>query len=369
MRVVEIGPVGVRGPGQVDVEQAEAAVEFIDDPMALVGERPVPVDELLAAVLAAAAGPGPGPLLLVHPGWWPAARRARLAAAAGGDVTCRTRTEVLLQRYPAAGTVVEIGAADVAVLRAERVVALLERDDRAQLTAAAVATAIGAAAGVVLDAPADVPGARILAEAIAGRLADRGIAVHRPDPGPLVPPRPPARRARRWPASVPALLAAAACGAAALIVEPPAPPVAEPATLLVEGRVAVQVPASWRMQRITAGPGSARVQLSAPDDPQTALHLAQTPLAGPHSVAETAQRLREAFDAQPPGVFTDFDPEAVRAGRAVVAYRERRDGRHIDWAVFVDGAVRIAIGCQRPAALEPVHPACDRAVATAHALP
>ena len=46
---------------------------------------------------------------------------------------------------------------------------------------------------------------------------------------------------------------------------------------LVEGRVALTVPASWLTQRVIAGPGSARVQVTSPSDPEVALHVTQSP--------------------------------------------------------------------------------------------
>ena len=49
-------------------------------------------------------------------------------------------------------------------------------------------------------------------------------------------------------------------------------------TFLVEGRVALEVPAQWPMQRVVAGPGSARVQVTSPSDPEVALHVTQSRL-------------------------------------------------------------------------------------------
>ncbi len=115
--------------------------------------------------------------------------------------------------------------------------------------------------------------------------------------------------------------------------------------LLVEGRVAMQVPAHWTVQRITAGPGSARVQVSDPGG--GALHLTQSVTDQPATLQQTAESLRIAMQSAPPGVFVDFTPNGAAAGRAAVTYRELRPGSRTDWAVVVDGDVRIAIGCQR----------------------
>ncbi|MCB0944277.1 MAG: type VII secretion-associated protein, partial [Mycobacterium sp.] len=55
-----------------------------------------------------------------------------------------------------------------------------------------------------------------------------------------------------------------------------------------------------------------------------------------------------------------------RAGRAVVSYREVRGAREIGWVVLVDGATRIAIGCQGAAgSSDTVDEACDGAVRSA----
>ena len=51
-----------------------------------------------------------------------------------------------------------------------------------------------------------------------------------------------------------------------------------PTTFLVEGRVALTVPANWPTQRVVAGPGSARVQVTSPSDPEVALHVTQSPV-------------------------------------------------------------------------------------------
>jgi type VII secretion-associated protein (TIGR03931 family) len=136
-------------------------------------------------------------------------------------------------------------------------------------------------------------------------------------------------------------------------------------TILVEGRVGMQIPAGWTVHRVTDGPGSARVQVISSSDPQVAIHLTQSGVAD-GGVADT---LRRALAEQPAGVFFDFDPAAVRADRPVVSYREVRVEREIRWAVFVDGSVRIAIGCQAaPGHDEAVRPACEAATRSAHAV-
>ena len=118
-----------------------------------------------------------------------------------------------------------------------------------------------------------------------------------------------------------------------------------PMTLLVEGRVAVKVPALWAVQRITSGPGSARVQVMAPDD-STAVLMTQSQVRKGESLSATSATLRSALDDQQAGVFSGFKPDDRRADRPAATYRELRDGRQIDWTVFVDDTVRIGVGCQ-----------------------
>jgi type VII secretion-associated protein (TIGR03931 family) len=142
-----------------------------------------------------------------------------------------------------------------------------------------------------------------------------------------------------------------------------------PVTLLVEGRVGAKVPATWKVQRITGGPGSARLQVISPTDPQTALLLVQSPVPASDTQADAAQALRAALGQQDAGVFVDVVADEVRHGRTVFAYREVRPGRDIDWSVFVDGAVRIAVGCQHPTNDDgPIRRECEEAVRSAHAI-
>jgi type VII secretion-associated protein (TIGR03931 family) len=142
----------------------------------------------------------------------------------------------------------------------------------------------------------------------------------------------------------------------------------EPMTLLVEGRVGVKVPARWAVQRITAGPGSARVQVTAPDN-STALLVTQAPVADGETLSATSATLRTALDGQHVGVFSLFNPDDSRADRRTATYREQRDGRQIDWAVFVDGDVRIGLGCQSaPGGEQLIRDVCEEAIRSAHAL-
>ena len=143
-----------------------------------------------------------------------------------------------------------------------------------------------------------------------------------------------------------------------------------PMTVLVEGRIAVMVPASWTARRITSGPGSARVELVSPVDGEVALHITQSVVSQPSNLATTADSLLAALTGAAGGAFVEFNPSDRRADRAAVTYREIRPERHVSWTVLVDGTVRIAIGCQSPPGREHlVREACDRAIRSAHAVP
>jgi type VII secretion-associated protein (TIGR03931 family) len=144
---------------------------------------------------------------------------------------------------------------------------------------------------------------------------------------------------------------------------------AEDVTWVVEGRVATEVPAAWTVERVIAGPGSARVQVLSPSAPHVAIHVTQARVAEQETLQETAEALKTALDEQPRGLFTDFDPDARSQGRPAVTYRERRAAVGVDWVVVLDGGVRIAVGCQFAVDRPDPDPACGRAVRTAHAVP
>ncbi|WP_375489565.1 type VII secretion-associated protein, partial [uncultured Mycobacterium sp.] len=132
--------------------------------------------------------------------------------------------------------------------------------------------------------------------------------------------------------------------------------------------VALSVPAQWRVERVVGGPGSARVQVTSPSDPEVALHVTQSPVAR-QTLAAAAESLKRAIDAEPSGVFIDFSPSATSAGRPAVTYREVRPGHEIRWTVLLDGPVRISIGCQsRTAGAAAILDACEQAVRSAHAV-
>ncbi|MGE2715674.1 type VII secretion-associated protein [Mycolicibacterium litorale] len=367
--VVEVGPATIRGPEPVDDELASEAIESIDDTIMLVADRPVAVRAVIVDLLRSAAGSGDGALTVVHPSWW-SSRRVQVVreAAAGVDEAAAIVTRA--QMFGAGCTaVVEIAADHVAVVSAG-IRTITRSADDAVCAAVVRETTVGAT--VFVDAPAGVA-AGTLAPAILTTLRERGVAATltaRPAGEPAVAAAPPARaRGRAGPVLAGILLATAGVGAAALTQDaaPPAP--GEPTALLVEGRVGVVVPALWTVHRVTEGSGSARVQITSPDDAAVALHVTQSVLPHPQSLEQVADTLRDALQSEDDRVFTDFHAADQRGGRAVATYRERRGEHQTDWAVLADGALRIAIGCQSPPArADAVRPACEAAVRSAHAV-
>lgn len=379
--VIEAGPATIRRRccGDGGSVAAAAALEWIDDPVGLVDGQPAAMPELLRDVLACDL-PAES-IELIHPSWWPERRVLLLTAAARqltDEVIAHSRATVLADAYHAV-VVVEIAAALVAVSRpgGADIVAEPRIGDPGEV-AGAVARRIRAAArnhpgAVVIDAAAGIGGAGALATLIEQRLrpemrvavVDQLPPTRRAIPPPVAGPAPARRRRRLGPA-----VAIGGVVATALFARPDAPP--EPdtaATYLVEGRVAVQVPQGWATRRVSDGPGSARVEVFSPSDPPLVLHITQAPAAGDtlSDVAEPLQRALQRAEVATPGVFTGFDPAGTSAGRPAVTYREVRDGHHVDWAVLVDRAVRIGIGCQSAAGDEETLPAvCEQAVRSAH---
>lgn len=134
---------------------------------------------------------------------------------------------------------------------------------------------------------------------------------------------------------------------------------------VVEGRMAVRIPAHWTVERVTGGPGSRRLQVSPPQDPGIALHLTSA-YAPETTLTQAAEVLNQAITREPPGVFVDVRPLDEVAGRTVVTYREVRPGRIIAWSVVLAGSTRISIGCQSPAGREAgIRAVCDEAVRSA----
>lgn len=361
--VIEAGPGAIRrlccGADVVaDTAVSAAALAAIDDQVALLDERPVAVDSLwFDALRSVAVDHRDGPVV-VHPSWWSAARVEVVTAAARTltrDVVVHPRSWLLRQAssgVSAATVVVEIAERLVLVAGAE--VAAVARRTDAESVAGQVGSVIarmtrGITVVVLIDVPSTVAGAAALAAAIAGavrgtgssvveidgvRLARLARAALPPSDEPADPAARPATRSR-----VPTLARVAAAGVALALLAPAAVVrhgattlQRPPTTLLVEGRVALTIPADWSTQRVVSGPGSARVQVTSPADPEVALHVTQSPVPG-ETLPGTAQRLKRAIDASPAGVFVDFNPSDIRAGRPAVTYREVRAGHQVRWTI------------------------------------
>ena len=424
--VIEAGPGVIRrlccGTSMVvDVEMCEiyaAALAAIDDPVALVDERPVSVASLWRDALRSldcGNADAPKTMVVVHPSWWPASRVGVVTAAAaktGADgvdhlngIVARPRSWLLTQASnaaPEATVVVEIAERLVSItgdLQEGEVVAVPRRTEtqpiaeEAEEVASVIASISRETTSVVLiDAPSTVAGATAVATLIAAAMRDansgRAVVVIddarlpllvRAAQSPQDEPSGPAAgasdvRSRAWKLS--GLAAAGVVLAAAVPAVATTTPVGrhgvpaterQPTTFLVEGRVALTVPANWPMQRVVDGPGSARVQVTSPSDPELALHVTQSSVPD-ETLTGTAERLKRAIDAEPAGVFVDFNPSGTSAGRPAVTYREVRAGHHVRWTVLLDGAVRISIGCQsRPGGEDAVREVCEQAVRSAHA--
>ncbi|OBH89080.1 type VII secretion-associated protein [Mycobacterium sp. E2733] len=400
--VVEAGPGTVRrlccGASAVaDNEASEivrAALDAIDDRVTLVGGHPVAVASLWREALRSAACTRGKGTVVVHPSWWSSSRVGVVSAAAAtvfDGVLARPRSWLLTRAaFAESSVVVEITERMVVIGGAEVAVA---RRPQPRRVADEVATIVAGlpAATVLIDTPGTVAGATALAASIADAVRGGGQTVLRIDDARLArlarsgasdhdeptEQRGPGDRVRSRARTLSGLgaatmvLAAAAPAAVTLgrhgTVAPSRVEAAPPA-FLVEGRIALTVPADWPTQRVVAGPGSARVQVTSPSDPEVALHVTQSPIAG-ETLSGTAERLKHAIDAEPPGVFVDFNPSGTSAGRPAVTYREVRAGHHVRWAVFVDGPVRISLGCQsRPAMEDAVRAVCEQAVRSAHAI-
>lgn len=382
--VIEVGPVAVRGQFRAEHHLESTALQFIDDEIAMLDEQPVAVTAVWRQVFSAVLPEHVETAVLVCPTWWPSPRIARVreaAATRSTKVVVLQRADALVVDVPGVPAVVEIAPEFVVIWRSGRVIAAEPRLGDDDEVIRSVADGVGSATTVLVDAPRGVAGAVHLARAISEHLRADGVAVttvapervlaaardrnsspHKPEPA--------------WPRGQ-RMAGLTAVGASVALVcvglgfasgtnQPGATPV--PMTLLVEGRVAVKVPALWRVQRITSGSGSARVQVTAPDSSNAVL-LTQSQVRRGETLSATSATLRNALDDQQAGIFSAFTPDDRRASRAAATYREVRDGRQIDWTVFVDDAMRIGIGCQSAPGSEFVGDyVCEEAIRSAHAL-
>jgi type VII secretion-associated protein (TIGR03931 family) len=370
-----------------------AALDNIDDPVTLIDLRPVTVDSVWRTVLGSAACGSADRTIVVHPSWWAPTRIDLVSRAAtkvlAGEVMLLPRSRLLPLAAHGATVIVEIAECFVVVI-GEAVIAET-RGGEPECVALAVIRAVrrmmsGAGAAVVIDSPSTLSGATALARLIAEGLYVHGrinavqvddarfkvlAAQITKDTSRSAQTETHASRRHRRAVGMTILVIVAVLslvGAVRLGRHPAPLANGMSTTLLVEGHVAMEVPAQWPIQRIVAGPGSARVQVTSPSDPEVALHLTQSqlPIA---TLSATAESLEHAIDAEPTGVFVDFNPAGTSAGRSAVTYREIRSAHDIQWIIVIDKAIRISIGCQsrhgQPDALRQV---CDRAVQSARAV-
>jgi type VII secretion-associated protein (TIGR03931 family) len=400
VHVIEVGPTAIRrlccgGATVADAEAERAAFASIDDPVTLVDLRPVSVESLWQQVLASVDCGSAERVTIVHPSWWSPHRLGVIRAAARvltGVAEMRSRSWLLTKASPtqtaSATLIVEI--ADDFVVATGEGVAVEARNRDVEAVAEAVANSMftvasGGAQTAVIDVPATVCGARTLAAAIVKRLPRaagmtvvlvddirlrRIVGELKPNDETLAESNRPRTAERVRQALTLAVIVAGAVIGAGIVHRHTATRTNDPlpTTSLVEGHVVLEIPAQWPTRRVITGPGSARVQITSPTDPEVALHLTQSRVALP-GLDATAEFLKTAIDAAPVGVFVDFNPAARTAGHAVVTYREVRDRHDIRWTVWVDKLVRISIGCQNPRGRDAVvSRECETAVRTARAL-
>jgi type VII secretion-associated protein (TIGR03931 family) len=371
-----------------------AVLDGIDDGVALFDERPVAVAALMRAVMSSILGDSRDPVVIVHPTWWSRARIDLVVRSSGvtRKVVAVSRSEVA-RGAGLVGPVIEIAEEFVAVAGPG-----LRVFGRGNIeSVAAVAAESGQSGDVFLDAPAGIAGSAQTAEGLRVALAARGRSARDVDVAAIAGAVPARRRAR---GRVAAFLAASGVlaalvlpdgrewvlpdgrewvlpdgrewvlpdgrefvGAAVATLRPDGGAPAPAAVNLVEGRIVVEVPPRWNVERVRSGSGSRRVQVDSPTDADIALHITASYAPG-STLAQAAEVLGDAVAAQTPGVFVGFRPAVEVAGRPAVTYREVRAGRVVDWSVVLVGSTLVGVGCQSPPQrAEAVSAICRQAVA------
>ena len=364
--------------GRPDAALVSIAVGGIDDPVALVEDRPVGVTDLWRSLISTTLGTRRDSVVVVHPSWWPRNRvdlvLGATTAVTAGDVAAVSRSELIRRGHSAAGPVIEIAGELVAVCGGSTTRVL---DGGEPGSVVDTVAAMAQSDVVLLDAPPEIDGSALTAAVIRKALSHHGFVVCDADVADfaagVVPLRRAGSAARLLIAAtvVMLILAVAVAVAAGLTGRPsvvPSPANRDPALrpeILVEGHIAVGIPPHWIVERVTGGPGSRRVQVSSAADADLALHITQS-YAPETTLAEAAAALRRGIAEQDPGVFVDFTPADEIAGRSAVTYREIRPGRVIRWAVVLAGPTRISIGCQSaPDRPDAIREACEQAVRSA----
>ncbi len=352
------------------------ALAGIDDTTVLLDERPVTVDSLWGKVISSMVDDEP--LTILHPSWWPQRWVARIVDAATpvtAEVVARPRSAMIgrSQRCGAA-TVVELGGEVVAVCRGTHPPRIHRRSVGATVIAADAAGA-DPSDTILIDVPHGVPGGDQFGRDIRKALQHNGASanvVRLEDelrPSTDEPPRAlPVRRSWRCAQVAAAVVVGiVVCGVGAATTRPPGiGAVGSDSVSLVEGRVTVRIPTGWTVTRVTAGPGSRRVEIVSPVDHSAALHVTQS-YTPEETLDGAAQLLRHALAKETAGTFVDFNPADQHSGRAAVTYRELRAGREVRWSVVVDRSTRISIGCQSaPGREDAINRACGEAIRSAH---
>ena len=366
-----------------DAVLVSIAVDGIDDPVALVEDRPVGVTDLWRSLISTTLRTRRDSVVVVHPSWWPRNRvdlvLGATTAVTAGDVVAVSRSELIRRGHSAAGPVIEIAGELVAVCGGSTTRVL---DGGEPGSVVDTVAAMAQSDVVLLDAPPEIDGSALTAAVIRKALSHHGFVVCDADVADVadvaagvVPLRRAGSAARLLIAATVVMLilavAVAVAVAAGLAGKPslvPSPADRYPALrpeILVEGNIAVGIPPHWIVERVTGGPGSRRVQVSSAADADLALHITQS-YAPETTLAEAAAVLRRGIAEQDPGVFVDFTPADEIAGRSAVTYREIRPGRVIRWAVVLAGPTRISIGCQSaPDRPDAIREACEQAVRSA----
>lgn len=373
--VLEVGPGTVRAqPHQrtIPADVVAAALAGIDDTTVLLGERPVSVADLWRQVVEGSIETHCVSITVVHPSWWSQSQVNRVLDVTATVVdTVRAVPRSIAIAQDCRATVVEIADDIVAVSAPGAPLAILSRAEDPVEIAEKLESPVGA--GVLLDAPPGVAGAAEYARALQDVLSRRGMTARLAGPievseqAPVVQPiANSAPRRRHYPMLAAASLTVAVCAGGVIAGRNHAPAPVLDSVSIAEGHVTVQIPSRWHVTRITAGPGSRRIQASSLTEPDVALHVTQSYSPG-ETFDQAAEALRQAVAKQPRGVFVDFNSGDRRGGRPAVTYREVRPGRDIRWAVVLDGSTRISIGCQSPSGDgDIVAEACEKAIESAH---
>lgn len=377
--VVLVGPATTRGPSDVPADLDAEALACIDEDLALIDDRVVSVDALWSEVLRHAVGEHTDAVLLICPSWWTATRIRRVATAA--EETCRDvcvvrRGDAL--HASAVHAVVEIAPELIAISPPGSSMRLVPRvGDRGDVVNAATSR-LRHVDRVVIDPSTEVDVADLVDD-IARELRGRGALVTVTDDAAVIAAAvlehqrrsPGERRWLRRCLQPRVVIAAGVAMSVSVLSALGARYDAESPgdgglTWLVEGRVALEVPADWSTERIVVGPGSARVQVVSPTDPIQAIHVTQSPIPRGQSLEAAAAVVRTALGQQPDGVFGDFDPAARVEDEPAITYRETRSDRVVDWTLVLEGGVRIAIGCQGAPGGPTPDAVCGRAIRSAH---